>query len=440
MKRLVQTVVACAVIVQTAACGSGSNNALLPASSTLSRAGAASSAPLTVTPGSLSFTAVGATNAQTFTATVHGPGTLTASSTDAQVASVNPTSAQGAAQPGGDKTLVFTVTPSGAGTCTITVTDKKGNTATVSVSITLPVLTSLTVLNQYAIPSGETSNGIVAGPNGSVWFTEWMNDSVGRLSSTGTQANSTLDAAPFSSSKPYGIALGPDGNFWVADYSNDRIVQMNSSGTILNSFSTPYAPTHITSGPDGNLWFTEEDSSGATGFSEVVKLTTSGAMTAFPTSAAAQAARNFAFDIVPGPDGRLWFTEGSLIGAITTAGVLSEYTVIGGQAEYIVAGHDGNLWYTEPSGNRIGRMSTGGVSSTFSVPTMFATPWQIDAGKDGAVWFTETAGGQVGRAAADGTITEYPVSNLSGNSAILAAPDGNLWVTSYTGKMFVFSY
>jgi virginiamycin B lyase len=216
---------------------------------------------------------------------------------------------------------------------------------------------------------------------------------------------------------------------------------MNASGTILNSYATPYAPTHITTGPDGNLWFTEEDTSGTTGFSEIVKLATDGTMTHYPASSAAQAARRYAYDIVPGPDGRLWFTESNVIGAITTGGVMTEYFIASGrQSEYLVAGGDGNLWFTEPNADRIGRMTTSGVSTDFAVPTQFATPWQIAAGKDGAVWFTENAGGQIGRAAADGTITEYTVANLSGQSAILAGQDGNLWVTSYLGKMIVISY
>jgi virginiamycin B lyase len=297
----------------------------------------------------------------------------------------------------------------------------------------------LTTLYEYPITSGETSNGITGGPTGSVWFTQWMSDSVGHLSSAGLDVNSTLDVTPYSSSKPYGIAYGPDGNFWVADYANNRIVQMSPAGAVLASYATPYAPTHIASGPDGNLWFTDEDTSGATGYSEVVKLTTSGSMTHYATSAAAQAARNFAYDIHAGPDGRLWFTEGGAIGAITTSGTITEYP-ISGSSQSLTAGSDGNLWFTEPNANKIGRITTAGVSNTYAVPTMLATPWQIAAGKDGAVWFTENGGGQIGRAAPDGTVTEYAVADLSGESAILAGSDGNLWVTSYAGKMLVISY
>ena len=435
MKRLLQTAAALAIILQATACSS-SGGPVLPNTSILSHG---SDAAVSASANSLSFTALGPTNAQTFTVSVRGDGALAAGSSNSQIASVNPASTQAAAQGGGVKTATFTVTPVAAGSCTIVVNDKKGNSVSVSVTVTLAV-TSLTVLNAFTIPASETSYGIAGGPSGSVWFTQWMSDSVGRLSATGVDANSMLDVVPYSSSKPYGIAYGPDGNFWVADYSNHRIVHVGSTGAILNSLATPYAPTHITSGPDGNLWFTEEDTSGATGFSEVVKLSTAGVMTHYPSSAAAQAARNFAYDIVPGPDGRLWFTEGSVIGAITTSGVITEYPATGGQSQYIAAGQDGNLWFTQPNANRIGRMTTSGSASSFSVPTMFATPWQIAPGKDGAVWFTETGGGQIGRAAPDGTITEYAVNNLSGNSAILAAADGTLWVTSYAGKMIVISY
>jgi virginiamycin B lyase len=65
----------------------------------------------------------------------------------------------------------------------------------------------------------------------------------------------------------------------------------------------------------------------------------------------------------------------------------------------------------------------------------------IAAGKDGALWFTEEGGtGQIGRVTTTGSVTEYPVTNLSGEPAILAAADGNLWIPSANGVMYVLSY
>jgi streptogramin lyase len=48
----------------------------------------------------------------------------------------------------------------------------------------------------------------------------------------------------------------------------------------------------------------------------------------------------------------------------------------------IAAGPDGALWFTEQSGNRIGRITTGGVFTEF--PTSSSSPLGIAAGPDGA--------------------------------------------------------
>jgi virginiamycin B lyase len=198
----------------------------------------------------------------------------------------------------------------------------------------------------------------------------------------------------------------------------------------------------IAKGADGNLWFTAEDSSLTTGFSEIVQITPSGAMTAYPTSTSAQTARRYAHAIAAGPDGRLWFTEGNYIGAIGTSGTLTEYPIPSGHSsDFITAGPDGNLWFTEAYGNEVGRITPDGSVSEYAVPTLFASPWMIAAGKDGALWFTEEGGtGQIGRVTTTGSVTEYPVTNLSGEPAILAAADGNLWIPSANGVMYVLSY
>lgn len=220
----------------------------------------------------------------------------------------------------------------------------------------------------------------------------------------------------------------------------DRRIQ--HTGATSASYGIPYAPMQIAKGPDNNLWFTAEDGSFATGFSEIVQITPSGTMLTFPTSAAAQTSNRYAYDIVSGPDGRMWFTKGNYIGAITTTGTMTEYPIPSGRTtNFITAGPDGNLWFTENYGNYVGKITPSGSVTEYAVPTMFAGPWMIAAGKDGALWFTESGGtGQVGRISTSGAITEYPIANLTGSPALLAGADGNLWITSASSVMLVLSY
>ena len=84
---------------------------------------------------------------------------------------------------------------------------------------------------------------------------------------------------------------------------------------------------------------------------------------------------------------------------ITTAGVITEFTVptVGGRPLGIVAGSDGALWFTETNGNKIGRITTAGVVTEFTIPTANSKPQVIAAGSDGALWFPEFNSNQIGR-------------------------------------------
>jgi virginiamycin B lyase len=59
---------------------------------------------------------------------------------------------------------------------------------------------------------------------------------------------------------PRGITAGPDGNLWFTLFIGNSIVRLTPSGSFTGAFHTPTKtsrPYGITSGPDGNLWFTE---------------------------------------------------------------------------------------------------------------------------------------------------------------------------------------
>jgi streptogramin lyase len=52
---------------------------------------------------------------------------------------------------------------------------------------------------------------------------------------------------------------------------------------------------------------------------------------------------------------------------------------------YVTAGPDGALWFTEYNGNKIGRITTGGVITEYVVPTVNSMPAGITAGPDGSI-------------------------------------------------------
>src|SRR6266545_890743 len=143
--------------------------------------------------------------------------------------------------------------------------------------------------------------------------------------------------------------------------------------------------------------------------------------------------------ITSGPDGALWFTElgASRIGRITTAGVISEFTVptTSSGPFGIAAGPDGELWFTEGFGNKVGRITTSGTFAEFTIPTATSAPARIAAGPDGALWFAELGGDKIGRITTAGALSEFNVPTAAaGPSGITAGPDGALWFTEFNGS------
>ena len=136
-----------------------------------------------------------------------------------------------------------------------------------------------------------------------------------------------------------------------------------------------------------------------------------------------------------GLDGNLWFTEfnGNKIGRITTGGVITEFAVPTFDSEPVVIanGPDGNLWFTEQNGNKIGRISPAGVIlNEFPIPTTDSQPNGMANGPDGNLWFCEENGNSIGKITTAGVVTEFliPLAN-SLPRAIRPGPDGNLWFT-----------
>jgi streptogramin lyase len=111
----------------------------------------------------------------------------------------------------------------------------------------------------------------------------------------------------------------------------------------------------------------------------------------------------------------------------------------------ITAGPDGNLWFTEAgftftgvtgSGNKIGRITTAGSITEFSIPTANSFPVGITAGPDGNLWFIEAIG-KIGRITTAGVVTgEFPIPTFEGSfpfGTITPGPDGNLWFVESNG-------
>jgi streptogramin lyase len=281
-------------------------------------------------------------------------------------------------------------------------------------------------IKEYSIPTSECSpDGITAGPDGNLWFTEYNSNKIGKVTTSGAFTEYSIPPNP--GGGPSDITTGPDGNLWFTEGGN-KVDKVTTSGTITEYSIPPNSSgsSGITTGPDGNLWFTEGSGN------KIGKVTTSGAFIeyAIPTLG------SFPAGITTGPDGNLWFAEngGNKIGKVTTSGAFSEYSVPTslGFPMRITTGPDGNLWFTENGYqvNKIAKITTSGTITEYSIPTSGSQPYGITAGPDGNLWFTEEVGNQIGRVSTSGSFSEYSVpTSGSKPEGITAGPDGNIWFT-----------
>lgn len=136
--------------------------------------------------------------------------------------------------------------------------------------------------------------------------------------------------------------------------------------------------------------------------------------------------------ITAGPDGNVWFTESDVnkIGRVTTSGVFTEFTVPFSLPNGIVAGPDGNLWVTDEA-SKIDRITPSGAVTRYQVPTINGYPSGITVGPDGALWFTEYIGNKIGRVTTAGIVTEYPIPTVGSGPTGITAAGGSLWFTEF---------
>jgi streptogramin lyase len=258
----------------------------------------------------------------------------------------------------------------------------------------------------------EKPQGIIAGPDGNVWFAEEDGGRVTRLSPGGAVLGSTTLSA---GGTPQSLVVGPDGNVWVTEPGVNKIAKLSgSNGSLLGEFAAPGEPEGIAVGPDGNLWFTENTGD------KIGKMNTSGTLLA--EYAVMPGARPFGITAGPCGDPGLWFTEeeGGRIGKVSTSGTVTEYPVSGSNSNLrgIAAGRtpNCNLYYANRGHGSIGRVTPDGTVIEGFVPLATGSnPIGIVASARGDLWFTENGINVIGRAAAaDGALLdEYAIPTPS---------------------------
>jgi virginiamycin B lyase len=280
--------------------------------------------------------------------------------------------------------------------------------------------------NEYPTPTSFSGPyDIAPGPNGTLWFTESQTNKIGEISTNGTITEFTI---PTSSSIPRGIVEGPDHNIWFTEIAGNKIGEVNTTTNAVTDYaitSPTSNPEDITVGSNGNLWFTEYATNKIGEFNP----TTHAMVNEF-------AAPGGVYGIVGGPDNNLWYTENNTndLGTMNMSGtVLHNYPT--GDTNYpqsITVGPDNNLWATEQpsSGNaaNIIKMTTGGVATTYAVPSSPGIGYGITAGPDGNLWFVNQGNNTLARITTAGVVTEFGLNTNVTPQDVALGPDNNLWI------------
>lgn len=270
-------------------------------------------------------------------------------------------------------------------------------------------------ISEFTVPTTNSfPNGIVVGPDGALWFTEYFANKIGRISTNGVITEFPVSLA----TNLVGITLGPDGRLWFVAYGNSKVLRMTTNGSVTSyPLTAGRAPSDITVGPDGALWFTETSTN-------IGRITTNGIITEFPLGT-----DNRSVGITTGPDNRLWYTDyfGHKIGCMTTSGVSTIFLLPPSNPTAITRGPDDALWFSEDFGY-IGRITTNFVLTEFDVGEG-SFPQGIITGPDGALWFAEFGSNSVSRITTDGQITRHGLAPNSRPLDIANGPDGAFWFT-----------
>ena len=233
------------------------------------------------------------------------------------------------------------------------------------------VTTSGTV-TVFPLPAEDANSlqGLTEGPDGNLWYTIGAyasNSYIGSMTPAGVVTQYPLPVEFNDYDSDFPITAGPDGNLWFigetnGDSQQTSIGRITTSG-VITLFQLPEGdavPGGITAGPDGNIWFVENRS--VYGTSIAASITPQGAVTAYPLAGSLLNPEG----ITTGPDGNLYFTErlspgdgdtGNIVG-LTTSGAMTVYpTFDNDDPDGITAGPDGNIWFTDLGIDQIGELS-----------------------------------------------------------------------------------
>lgn len=253
-------------------------------------------------------------------------------------------------------------------------------------------------VKEFTIPTAASAPfGVVGTIDGNIWFTENAGNKIGEL----TPGTSTFSetAIPTANAGARFITIGPDGALWFSETTANKIGRFNISTGQITEFAVP-TPNAGLAGlsrlpSDSGIYVVETNTSSIVRFDTVALTFGTPVPTLTPNAGPTQ--------ITICPDSqRLCFTEDNVakLGRMTSGGVMTEFSLSPATSvNALVDGADFNIYFADRAQNKVGQVSGTSFSSVkeFPITTANAGPSFMALGSDGAIYFTETTANKVAR-------------------------------------------
>lgn len=263
------------------------------------------------------------------------------------------------------------------------------------------------VVQDFPVPTSDSGlHSIVAGKDGSLWFTEEKKGKIGRIAVNGQITEWTV---PWDGEYgPEELTVAADGRVWVLSDAHARVFVIDPAVP-----AGPVAAFFVDPSEEGDAAELETPRPGM----------------------------RRANDIAAAPDGSVWVSD-HLGDGITRFAPPSVFSTAGGTPDCdfdgIMAAAGGRMWCAY-KGQALKRIELD-VQTNVNLPTVDGFSFSALAGApDGAIWFARTSSGTwiskpsngaVGRMTPEGAVQEWPVGENVGPSSIAIAPDGAAWFGS----------
>jgi virginiamycin B lyase len=281
------------------------------------------------------------------------------------------------------------------------------------------IITEFRINNNDSFPFG-----IVAGPDGNVWFTEYKNRTIAYINSSG---EITVFKTLPDRGTPSRIIVGPNNSLWLTEMGTNKLLQIDFPHLEVTSFGLDGMPNAIISTHDGDICYS------TTSPSEIETLSTG---INHPAGLTFKIGKKDADDFVKDKGGNIWFisNDSNLVGEIKSENIIFPFTLPTNINPQGIAIDNSNIWITTDN-NQILKIDQEGKIATYQVPTPDSWPTKIILGKNNTLWFLEQKGNKLANITLDGTIKEYKIPTVNSTPQDLTIDEsGNIWFTEREGN------